>query len=328
MKPQRLLLVLAAACVGIVVLVAAPWREAPAPSWPAAQLEPAPVEDAAGGVEQRSEPAAREPERSRVEPVLAPTFVAGRVTRLDAGPLPAGIVLGALSLAGDARELIVEDPEGRFRHELAAGDWRLEARAPGWRSPALVVRVGAHEGVEALDLVLMPTAALILCVVEADSAPASPTDVHLDGLHEDEPRVARTEADGCVRFDDLMMGSTRVSVGHPLHPLVVLEVELDAPVTRPDPVRLPPRAALAVLVVDADGNPVEGAEVQALGQRGGWVEATTGPEGAATLEGVPHGRVRIHSRSPREGQADQAVDFSPGSDPRPVLRLRPRPSRP
>ncbi len=264
-----------------------------------------------------------------LRPLRAAALLEVTARRADGGALPADLRLELEGEDGRVRGERLADPSAAARFELEPGRWRVTARAAGLRSPTREVRVASGARAERVELELLASGALLVCAEHADGSPAAQLEVFVVGPSGEETRSARTDADGCVRFEDLLAGPHRIALGHATHPwLEPHGVELAGALTQVAPLRLPPVADLAVRVVDDAGLAVGGARVRAIGRRGGDVEALSDPRGDCVLRALPLGLVRVQAGAVGVGQGDLAHDHRGPDTPALVLRLRPRKGTP
>lgn len=251
--------------------------------------------------------------------------VEGLVTAAAGSALPARYECRATSADGAEVGLAVEGGRAEFTLELPPGEWRVHARTAALRTPTATVQVRAGGPPARFHGELRPAGGLWVCVAEQDGAPAAGLAVSLLGVEPAQPLVAaETGPDGCAHFEGVLEGDVEVALGDPELPLAGPHAYAYRATTR-DPLRLqlPALVSLRVRVVDAFGQPVPGASVQASGRRAGRVRALTDGDGACALDRLPAGLVRVIALHEVLGQGDAAGDFAAGADGELTVRLRP-----
>ena len=233
----------------------------------------------------------------------------GRVLSHGGDPVPGASVEVPLPEGGRAGQTTA--PDGRFAFStLPAGRLRVWARGPTGLASAPVEVEVPRDGAAETELRLAAPGRIEGRVLEAEArAPVAGAWVELDG-----PRgghaVARTGEDGRFSAGDLAGATYRVTVADAvaLAPQEVTvpeggsaDVEILVDTTRCD---------LSVAVLDAAGDPVPEAAVEALAERwgAGGAQGLTAADGRAALEGLlaePH---TISATDPAGREAKARVD--------------------
>jgi protocatechuate 3,4-dioxygenase beta subunit len=231
-------------------------------------------------------------------------------------------------------ETATTDAEGRFEiADLPAGRFDVSAAAGGF-APLTVPGVELPAGGGRADLgtlLLEPGLTLAGRVVDPQGRPVAEAEVHAGGAetlglggHMVEPRKepAVSGPDGRFEVPDLARGE-RVDLmvkrrGYTEGRLPGVGVPAEEPVT----VVLQPASTLAGVVVDDDGDPVEGAMVLIQGEPApGWPFAgnvgrgRSGEDGRFTVEDVPPGRLGAMVRA--DGflvHEEGGLEVAPGED--------------
>lgn len=195
------------------------------------------------------------------------------------------------------------DDDGRFRcDDLPAGPtYELRFTAPG-HAPALRVVAGGRRAVPQLRVVLDPGAILTGQVVRATGEPAAGAEVRVMPERDNDGRRHRTErtstattdAEGRFTVGDLVADLHVLHVRAARAPLLTRSgVEVTAgTVSDLGVLRLQPDQALSGRVVDGDGAPVAGAEVQA------WPSAARSQETTVATTSEPDGTFRLPGLAP------------------------------
>ncbi len=199
---------------------------------------------------------------------------------------------------------------------LAAGPWRVVARAPGYEdAEGHVERNG-----ESVALTLRLLSALVVRVLAASGASEGGARVAVAGATVWPPRVAETEADGIVRLGGLGAGTyaLRATHGDAVSP-IELGVTLERGETKSVDLRLAPGRYVSVRTADGDGDeatPIPGARLSLA--EGGLspfpIEATTAANGRARLGPIAPGPATLGARA--EGYVARGALAVP--DPPPV----------
>lgn len=115
--------------------------------------------------------------------------LSGTLRAPDASPLPAVVVLVERD---GARRAAVTGPDGRFRLELPAGDYRLSADLPGFRLSASSVSIG--DGETQLALALLPAPVSEHVLVSATRSEAALTTLGVSASVLDQERLRERES--------------------------------------------------------------------------------------------------------------------------------------
>ena len=205
------------------------------------------------------------------------------------------------------------DDTGAFLFEsVEPGKISLRTSADGFQEKTLdEIEVPEGEDLEGLRLLLEPGAVVEGTVLLADGRPAIGARVEpVDTTPVRGPRMmvnaSTSDGDGRYRLEGLKSGPGSISARHDEYGRAVKDIELRPGLNRLD-LTFPGGQSVSGRVVDAGGAPVAGAlvEVQPAGQRWGGNEATTGPDGAFTVDGVQDGSYQLAAT--RQGFAP-AVD--------------------
>jgi len=203
----------------------------------------------------------------------------------SAEPLPFGGRAGADGVAHVAR--------------LAAGPWRVTARAPGFDE----ANGRASADGETVSLVLRKLGAIDVHVVSEGERPASDARVEVSGAMLWPPRAAETDGHGDVRIGGLAAGTyaLRATWGDRVSP-IELGVMLDRGEEKSLTLRLVQGRFVGVRVTDGDGDdapPIEAARVSLA--EGGLspfpLEATTDAAGRARLGPIAPGGAALGARA-------------------------------
>lgn len=236
----------------------------------------------------------------------------GRVTDPEGRPVPkaeltlfgGGAPWGSASAGRQRPWRATSDESGAFElRDLAAGTYRLQARAPGF---ALLEKTGievpATGGTADLGvLVLTPGAAIEGRVVSSRNQPVEGASVRtMNRRHGpdfgggDVPTEGATAADGSFRLAGLPPGEqVELIVVHPAYPPVrVPGVEVPPP--EPLVIELREGGALAGRVVGADGQPVEGATLIRYETTSMTVGGAQSSHGTSSGIGTTDARGRFH----------------------------------
>jgi protocatechuate 3,4-dioxygenase beta subunit len=217
--------------------------------------------------------------------------------------------------SGLAEKKATSDSAGSFAiPNLVPGQFQLQGRHQGF-APLFVPGIAVPAGTARIDLgalTLERGAAIEGRVTDPAGVPLSETEVNLSPAPDPaaarildtrtlaEWPVARTDAEGRFRFEDLRQGARfNLRVGHPGYvPAVVHSVE--APTREPLRIELKTGRAVAGRVKSPEGKPVPGAEVflqadPASGQRS---LGATDEEGRFRSAGIQPGTVELAAHAP------------------------------
>ena len=217
-----------------------------------------------------------------------PCRVEGRVVDVSGRPLLGGWVR-AEQVSGDNIEQVVIDSAGRFEFDAlrCPVEYQLWARGAGGSSGAVRLRPEASFG--EVELRMGSGAGLRGRVVDQDDRPVGRARVRIPGIEGTRSVGVWTDPAGEFTLEGLEPGPQLVEVDHRDYESKGLVLELEEGESHWVDVRLDPRldrpqgARLAGRVVDATGQPVEGAVVRAFGD-GAFSEGWSDASGAFAIE--------------------------------------------
>jgi len=231
--------------------------------------------------------------------------ISGTVVAAGGGPIEGALVSaapeGPFGGAGEVAVQAISGPAGEFLlRDLTPGGYRVTARAEG-RAPGSLRRVAP--GDQGLVIELVAGGRLRGCVRDASSgAPVAPFTVVVFSRRTAlrlvlQRSLSVIDPGGCFALDDLTPGPAAVLVSAPLYsPSDPHVVEIPPPAAEAAvDVRLEAGGRLAGRVVDdATRTPLEGAMLSVEGAMADaastfpvLAQATTGPDGAFELAGLP-----------------------------------------
>ncbi len=251
----------------------------------------------------------------------------------------------ARRMNGEQAPSAVSDAEGRFQFEdLATGRYDLSTRGSGF-APANVPAVeipSSGRVTEIGTITLSPGVELTGRVVDASGQPIegaeivahSPSDGMFFGVGnlggDDEPD-ARSDVNGAFVVPDLAEGGTvQVSVKREGY-ASTSQMGVKVPNLEPLVVQLVPAITLTGVVVDEDGEPVEGANLQTMAEQGTrgaggfanveslYRSGRSDDSGAFRIEGLVSGKHRLTVRSQQHRQTElPPLEVTPGEEPEPL----------
>lgn len=280
-------------------------------------------------------------------------IVAGRVVRVDGGPVPGAVVHVASAAANTYREMCtVSDADGRFRTTTCTlGRIAVYVRGGGWSSVGLAdAYLGAAGGFvrelgpgATTDLVLAvePLARANGCVVDADGVAVAA--VRVEARRAVDVRgwplggrfiATVTGADGKFAFDDLVPGAAWTFLARPAigEPAAAGPVQVAADATAQVEIRVDAPRLISVAVLDAvSGAPLGGAEVSvATTSHGPWDAFNGAPsvwvtsaDGTILVGPVGASVVAVHARAHGHVEGHAVPRTTDRADPQVVVRLDP-----
>ncbi len=207
---------------------------------------------------------------------------------------------------------------------ISPGRSTLRGRAEGLASRPLVVVFDGTAAVAPPRLLLEPASRIGGQVTESSGAPLSGLPVALLGASNIDVRIVQSDAEGRYAFDDVPLGAYRVCFGAadgPIAPVVPVTVERNE-VRDVPPKAMPDLGEGEIRVLDRAGQPVAGARVQGAGQRGGWIDGESDPQGFVRARFLPAGTYFLNV-SAADGSAGQGpLEISIGRIGRAVVHIR------
>jgi hypothetical protein len=230
------------------------------------------------------------------------------------GEVPLACVFVQARARGTLYDQAVTDDQGRFSLRLPrGGPYRLvvdgRSRPGGWSAPVVLQPyagevtgvVAPSEGVTVRAERLAADRSLTVRVLRPDGSPVSGAPVTLAAAASRPGpgtaiRRGTTDAGGRMRFEGLTPQPLRVEVGRTTGPLAVPEPARVVPDGGEIVLRMRPGAAFRGVVQDADGRPVEGADVRLFLLSGMPLDqARSDANGRFTLFGVPGGHHQLYA---------------------------------
>ncbi|MEO1085685.1 MAG: carboxypeptidase-like regulatory domain-containing protein, partial [Acidobacteriota bacterium] len=225
----------------------------------------------------------------------------GRILDPDGQPISEAVVILKRNRIGSQASV---DADGRYRHETAAGVYRLEVEAAGFRQWSRS-EVRLEPGATAIDVRLERGFSVSGRVFDADGTPM--VGAQLWAMMGGGSTVSgNTDDDGRFRVDGLAAGPLRIQVEHQRWGAVFEELTLAE--SRSDvEIRFPEGGRLAGQVIDADeGTPISGATISASLPLNSRRTATTDGDGRFLVDNAAPGRYRVTAS--RDGYARRVVE--------------------
>lgn len=350
-RARLLILVLLASASALAVLMWTMRGKSPAASGAAGPRSPAVADETQspqnpalryeiGGDPAWEAPTERVPRdrRARTDPA---TRFAGSGTLEGRLSLPPGVVAprawtlvlapSSALIGGDRvreRRVDFEGSELEFSlSDLPLGGYEVWAEAEGMSGRHEHLLLARPDAVLVYqDLRLVPLAFVEGRVIDADGAGVGGLPVLLRPHGAGPPRTASTEPGGRFRFERVPDGEYRIEVGFADASLAQpRELDVRSPSLLVPVLEVPRLHELAVLVLDADGQPLAGARVRGWCDRGGRVDARSDAAGIARSSWIPAGRLTLEALQPDRPEAGLAVvhhDFPPADDAPIQIRLQ------
>ena len=222
------------------------------------------------------------------------------------------------------RELTFEAGEQDFVvPDLPLGAYDVHAAAAGFDAqtqPLLLERASPSPFV---NLRIVPSGWLDGFVYDVNAIPLENIALTLESRTA-EPRTfgARTDALGQYRFERVPAGPYRLIVGQPENPMHEPQsLRLTSSGMSFPTITLPVLGSLEVLVEDADGEPIPGAEVRGSGNDGGLIDGITDEEGTLVVQNLLPGRYRLRASAEGVGSRRAACEVRAEETGRVSLRL-------
>ena len=251
----------------------------------------------------------------------APTAPAAEAPPARTGRLVLQLVPPAGGLADGPVTVTLTRADGRVEPELALtretprreldcepGELTVAARTAGARALSsqpthTVVRAGATAIVE---LQLAPSARLTGWV--RDEAGTALEGVAVALVRRGATQAsARSDARGRFALEPLPAGEYELVLGDPAGPLVPRTPLVLAADDGPRELVVPVLLALRLRVLDRDGAPVPGAQLEGTGKPGGQLSGSTDAEGRLCAERLPPGDYRVYARHAELGRGTLAL---------------------
>lgn len=243
----------------------------------------------------------------------------GSIDAPQQGALPAAwtlVVEPSLWLPGKDRAVTrrVERTAGELDFDVADlpfGGYRVGIEASGWNCRPVDIVLDRVNSSPYVTLAVFPAGGIEGSVYDEEGVAVEGMAVFLEALPGRERVETTTDGFGFYRFEDVLDGLYKLSLGHPDAPIGGSErLAFEAPHLRvPDKV-VPVFGSMRFTVLDAERNPVPGARVRGAGTGGGYISVNTDEQGRATARYLPAGRYRITGQAEGIGRTFVARDLA------------------
>ena len=213
-----------------------------------------------------------------------------------------------LDLTGSQREFAFDD--------LPLGNYEVQPQAEGMNAYAVPVELVPTSAEVYVALQLYPAGALSGQLLYEGGVGADGILVRLRGADGQLVRNTTTNSAGEYRFEKLPDGEYELAYGATRNPILVPEaLSFRAPSLHVPARILAELGHITFEVVDAAGNPVEGAALVGSGHNGGTIDDVTNAAGRFTVNGVHAGNYRVWGSKPEFGKSMGVVGLVAGQHP-------------